>query len=278
LLVQHGAGIYILRLQGFIFFGTIQTVLNRIRLRLAHQSQPALGYVVLDFQQVTRLDSSAVFGITRLKQLAEANKFLMVWTQVSSTIQRQLERGGLVDAKDDDFIIQPTLDYGVEWCENKILARHGTANLTAFVDRLEGQLRRAFPGVPAAEHLVKYLERQEIAQGQYLMREGDPPTDMYFIESGLVTAQLESRDGQTMRLRSMRGGTTIGEMGLYLNAPRTATVIASRPTIVYRLSADSLKTMREQEPEVAALLHEWIARLLAERVAASDRTIQALME
>ncbi len=278
LLEQHGSEIYILRLQGFIFFGTIQTVLNRIRLRLGDKSQPALGYVVLDFQQVTRLDSSAVFGITRLKQLAEANKFLMVWTRVSPAIQKQLERGGLVDATDDDFIIRPTLDYGVEWCENKILARHGTANLTAFIDRLEGQLRRAFPGVPAVERLTKYLERCEIPQGQYLMREGDPPTDMYFIEAGLVTAQLETPDGQTVRLRSMRGGTTVGEMGLYMHAPRTASVIASRPTIVYRLSANSLRTMCEQEPEVAALLHEWIARLLAERVAASDRTIQALME
>lgn len=278
ILEKHGAEIYILRLQGFIFFGTIQSVLNRIRLRLAEKDQPALGYVVLDFQQVTRLDSSAVFGVTRLRQMAEANHFVMVWTQVSPAIQKQLERGGLVDAKDETFIIRPTLDYGVEWCENKILMRRGTANLTAFIDKLEGQLRRAFPGVPAVERLMKYLQRLQIAQGEVLMREGDPSTDMYFIEAGLVTAQLEEPDGQTVRLRSMRGGTTVGEMGLYLNAPRTASVVASRPTIAYRLSADSLKTMREQEPEVAALLHEWIARLLAERVAASNRTIEALME
>lgn len=278
LLEQHGAEIYVLRLQGFIFFGTIQNVLKRIRQRLADKSQPALGYVVLDFQQVTRLDSSAVFGITRLKQLAEAHNFSMVWTQVSPTIQEQLERGGLVNPSSDSFIIRPTLDYGMEWCENKILARHGTPNLTAFIEKLEGQLRRAFPGIPAVERLMKYLERLQIPQGEYLMREGDPPTDMYFIEAGLVTAQLEMPDGQTVRLRGMRGGTTVGEMGLYLNSPRTASVIASRPSIVYRLSADSLKAMREQEPEVAALLHEWIARLLAERVATSDRTIEALMQ
>ncbi len=278
LLAQYGAEIYILRLQGFIFFGTIQGVLNRIRQRLADKTQPNLAYVVLDFQQVTRMDSSAVFGITRLKQMAQANKFQMVWTEVSGAIQRQLERGGLVDATDDSFIIQPSLDYGVEWCENKVLARHGTANLTAFIDRLEGQLRRAFPGIPAVERLMQYLERLEIPQGQYLIREGDPPVDMYFVESGMVTAQLELPGGQTVRLRSMRGGTTVGEMGLYLQAPRTASVIASRPTVVYRLTADALKTMREHEPEVAALLHEWIARLLAERVATSDLTIQALME
>jgi CRP-like cAMP-binding protein len=75
-----------------------------------------------------------------------------------------------------------------------------------------------------------------------------------------------------------RGGATVGEMGLYLGAARTASVIASRPSTVYRLSAESLKKMREQDPEVAALLHEWIARLLAERLTANNRIIEALME
>jgi SulP family sulfate permease len=76
----------------------------------------------------------------------------------------------------------------------------------------------------------------------------------------------------------MRGGTTVGEMGLYMGTPRTADVVATRSTIVYRLSAEALETMRRQDPEVAALLHEWIARLLAERLAANNRTIAALMD
>ncbi len=91
---KEGAQIYILRLRGFIFFGTIQAILNQIRGRLADQALPKLGFIVLDFQGVTRLDSSAVFGITRLRQLAEANAVRMVWTQVSPDIQRQLQRGG----------------------------------------------------------------------------------------------------------------------------------------------------------------------------------------
>ena len=101
---------------------------------------------MLDFQRVTRLDSSAVFGITRLKQLTHANEVLMVWTQVSPAIQRQLERGGLVDRTDDTFIILPTLDHGVEWCENKILAAHGTPNLTAFVERIGHSAQAGLPG------------------------------------------------------------------------------------------------------------------------------------
>jgi hypothetical protein len=36
--------------------------------------------------------------------------------------------------------------------------------------------------------------------------------------------------------------------------------------------------MRREDPEAAALLHEWIARLLAERLAQNNRTIEALMD
>ena len=278
LLMKRGAEIYILRLQGFIFFGTIQTILDHVRARLDDKSQPKLGFLVLDFQRVTRLDSSAVFGITRLKQLAQSNNVWMVWTQVSPTIDRQLERGGLVDETDDSFIILPTLDHGVEWCENKILAEQGITDLTGFIERMEGQLKRAFPGLQTVGRLMKYLERREVEQGEYLMHQGDPPTEMYFVEAGLITVQLEDHEGDVIRLRTIRGGATVGEMGLYLDAVRAASVIASRPSAVYRLSSDSLKKMHEQDPEVASLLHEWIARLLAERLADNNRTIEALMD
>ena len=278
LLARHGSEIYILRLQGFIFFGTIQAVLNQIRGRLVDTAQPRLEFVVLDFQRVTRLDSSAVFGITRLKQLTESNGVPMVWTQVSPTIHRQMQRGGLLDESDGSFIILPTLDHGVEWCENRILERHGDSGLAPSAKRLEEQLERGFPGMEDADRLVRYLQRMEIPAGQYLMREGDPPSDMYFIESGMLTAQLEGAGGELVRLRSMRGGTTVGEMGLYLGAPRTASVIASEASVVFRLSEEALNRMRREDPDVAAALHEWIARMLAERLAANNRTIEALMD
>ncbi len=278
MLSQKGAQIYILRLQGFLFFGTIQTILEKVRNRLNDRGQPPLKFIVLDFQRVNRLDSSAVFGITRLKQLTQATSIQMVWTQVSDSIRHQLERGGLVDASDDAFIILPSLDHGLEWCENKILAGQGITDLTGFIERMEGQLKRAFPDLQAVSRLMHYLERMEIKQGEYLMKQGDPPTEMYFVESGMVTAQLEFPDGQALRLRTIRGGATVGEMGLYLDTTRTATVIASRPSTVYRLSAQALKDMRAQDPEVAALLHEWIARLLAERLADNSRTVEALLD
>ena len=158
--------ILILRLQGYIFFGTIQNVLERVRHRIKDQAQGSLKYLILDFQRVKRLDSSAVFGITRLKQLAEANNILMVWTQLAPEIVKQLERGGLHDRADNSFLFEELLDEGVEWCENKILAAEGIQDLTGVMEGAESQLQHVFPSLDCVSGLMKYLERRVLEAGE----------------------------------------------------------------------------------------------------------------
>jgi len=277
-LQEKGREIFILRLQGFIFFGTAQKILDQIKQRLDNPELPRLHYVILDFRQVVLLDSSAVFSITRMKQLAEAYKIHMVWTNLSPAIVRLMEKGELIDKADESFIILPTLDHGLEWCENQILYHQGVTDLTGVIEKIERQLKHAIPDLKDVQRLTKYLEKLDVNKGEYLMHQGDQPDEMYFIEAGLVTAQLELPDGNIMRLRSMRGGTTVGEMGMYLGNKRTASVVADRTSVVHRLSKKALKEMEKEDPEVAALLHQWIASLLAERLAENNRTIEALLD
>ena len=278
ILHDQGDEIYILNLQGFLFFGTIQNVLEKIRHRIDKKDLCKLGFIVLDFHRVTHVDSSAVFGITRLKQVIQANNILMVWTEVKPEIVKNLELGGLKDDTDNSFVIKPSLDEGVEWCENKILTRQGMNDLTGFIEKVESQLKRVFPDLQGSDRLLQYLERRELREGEVLIKQGDPADEMYFVESGLVTIELELPNNKHLRLRSIRGGAMVGEVGMYLQQERTASVIAARPSVVYRLSAQSLKTMQVKDSEVAAQFHEWIARLLAERIADNNRIIEALME
>jgi sulfate permease, SulP family len=278
LLHARGGEILILRLQGYIFFGTIQNILERIRHRMKDHAQGPLKYLILDFQRVKRLDSSAVFGITRLKQLAEANNILMVWTQTAPEIVKQLERGGLHDQADDRFLFEDSLDEGVEWCENKILAAEGINDLTGVMEGAESQLQRVFPSLDCVSGLMKYLEHQVVEAGEVLIKQDDPSNDMYFVESGQITIELALPNGRRMRLRTIRGGATVGEMGIYLGDRRTASAVAFRHSTVYRLSLQSLMAMREKDPRIAALFHEWIARLLAERIKDNLRMFEALMD
>lgn len=75
----------------------------------------------------------------------------------------------------------------------------------------------------------------------------------------------------------MGAGTVVGELGLYLGYPATASVVTDQPSTLYFLSADSLKRMEEASPEIAAALHKLIARTLGERLATMNETVEALL-
>jgi len=88
---------------------------------------------------------------------------------------------------------------------------------------------------------------------------------------------LEVEPGRFVRLRSMGGGTVVGEVGLYLKEKRTASIITDTHSVVYRLSEGSLARMEHEESQLASVFHHWMVRMLAERLANNNRTLEALL-
>jgi SulP family sulfate permease len=275
ILAEKGGQIHILSLQGFVFFGSIQRVLENVRTHMAAKGEDKMKFLVVDFRRVKRLDSSAVFGVTRLKQLIEASGVTMVWSDLSDDVLEQMKRGNLVQAESDSFSIQPSLDHALEWCENKILAKEKEEEKVDFAQNVLTSMKRSFPGI---KRVQEYMEMAEIETGEYIIKQGDPSNDLFFIESGLVTVEFEMANGNKMRLRSVKSGATLGEVTLYLGGLRSASVKAEQPSKVYRLSSKNLKKMQKEDPALAALLHEWLARNMAERLAENNRLIELLFD
>jgi SulP family sulfate permease len=274
ILQEHGEGIHIFRLQGYIFFGTSDKLLSQVRRLLEDKTTREL-FIVLDFHRIHGLDSSAVSSFTRMRQLAEQYDIYLAITSVLPAIRNQMERGDFKADKRVQFF--PTLDHGMEWCENMLLQKFEASS--QFIQTgIKSQLRSTFPKPDLIDKLISYLERMEVDENFYLMRRGDPTESMYFIESGRLNVQLESEDGEVMRLRSIRSGTVVGELGLYLKGERTANVVTTQKSVLYRLQLDSMNKMESQDADVASALHEWIARLLAERMTDNNRAIEALLD
>jgi SulP family sulfate permease len=271
---KYGEGIHIFRLQGYIFFGTSDKLLSRIREILEDQVVKE-HFIVLDFHRVHGLDSSAVSSFTRMRQLAELHDVYLVLTQVNPAIVKQMDLG---DFKADEFVkFFPTLDHGMEWSENMLLNKH-EASTQFFQMSIKSQLRGSFRKPELIDRLLNYLEKMEVEENFYLMRRGDAPESMYFIESGRLNVLIETAQGEMTRLRSIRSGTVVGELGMYLKGERTANVVTTQKSVLYKLSVESMKNMETQDPDVASALHEWIARLLAERMADNNRSIEALLD
>jgi SulP family sulfate permease len=271
-----GQQVHILELQGFIFFGTANALLERIRARVTDTAQSEVRYIVLDFRRVTGLDSSAVLSFVKGRQLAEAHDITLLLTHLSENIQHQFSLGGLTENGTRVRIFRD-LDHGLEWCENQLLDLDKTTLLVTPVT-LPAQLVDNGFAKALTSCLMAFLERVQIKEGEYLIRQGNEANALYFIEMGGVSVYLALENGKQVRLQTLGPGTVVGELGLYLGTMRTASVMADSPTIAYRLTHAALLEMKEKEPALAAAFHEFAVRLLSERLAATNRLLEAVLK
>jgi SulP family sulfate permease len=257
--------VQILRVSGFVFFGTARGLIDRVRKRAEGGS---LQFLLVDLRRVTGMDSSAVLSFLKIAQLAETKGFELVFSGVPDVVRKQLARGGVVPAE-GVVRFEPDLDHGLQRCEEGLLQGEGQAvSLAGTGD--------GFGGLP--ERVLPYLERRTLPEGTVLIRQGDPPDDLFVLESGRLRVEMTTPEGRRMRLSTVRSGVVVGEVALYLGGPRTADVVAETPSVVLRLSRASIEQMEVAEPELAAALHRWLAETLAERLSDASRAFDALLD
>jgi SulP family sulfate permease len=174
------------------------------------------------------------------------------------------------------FFLQD-LDHGVEWCEEQILASH-QGPLEDITPSLQAFLQSIFQRSDRVQKLMGYMEKNEVGPNRYLIRQGEAARHLYFIESGEFAAQLELQGEKPIRLRTMREGAIFGEIALYLDIPRSLSVVATKPSTVYQLSAEALANMSGRDPDLAVVFQNYVIRLLAERLVDLNRTLKALSD
>ncbi|MBN1292834.1 MAG: SLC26A/SulP transporter family protein [Candidatus Latescibacteria bacterium] len=275
LLNDKGDQLLILKLQGFIFFGTANNILEAVQQRVENHTKLPLRFVLLDFQLVNGFDSSALSSFIRIIHLSESHNLTMVLTSLQPDYQRQFESKDFIENDTDILKIFPYMDYGVEWCEDQILIAENA--LIPIKDSMSDLQDITFSSESVFENLMKYLEQLDVEKNHYIIHQGEPSNNLYYIKSGQVEVRLESDNEKIVRLRKMRAGSVVGELGLYLKIPASASVVASEPSIIYRLSINSLKTMEQSEPEIATIFHKYIVNLLSERLANTNKTIRMLL-
>jgi CRP-like cAMP-binding protein len=85
----------------------------------------------------------------------------------------------------------------------------------------------SLPGQTIAK-LADRMQRDEVAAGSVIVREGDPGDRFYVLLSG-VAGVSQSALGER---RVLRAGEFFGEVALTMQIPRTATVTAMTPCVV----------------------------------------------
>jgi len=274
ILNKNGEKVYILELQGYVFFGTADYLLQQVRDRVETIEENPLNYILIDFREVEGLDASGVLTFIKLLKIARQQKLTLVYTNLLPKLEAQLRQGGGIDEDEQLCYILPDLDRGLEWCENQLLkdAYSETTNKSS----LKEQLADLFLTTEQAEEFVEYLVPKKVVAGEVIFEAGADQQCLYFIESGQVSVLLDLPNGQTKRLQTHCQGSVLGEMRFYGKPPLSSLVVADRPSQLYRLDRATFEKMKRTHPELAYALQEYIVRFLCDSLTRREEQVRII--
>jgi CRP-like cAMP-binding protein len=102
-----------------------------------------------------------------------------------------------------------------------------------------------------------------INENEVLFRQGDPGDGMYYIHFGKVGIFTDYGTRQQVKIEELFTDEFVGEMGMLVGAPRSATVVALMDdTQVEFLTADDFQAFFEKNPaRVLQLLQQMSSRV-----------------
>ncbi|MFP4010009.1 MAG: cyclic nucleotide-binding domain-containing protein, partial [Spirulinaceae cyanobacterium] len=271
-LTQKGEQILILELRGYLFFGTANYLLNQVRDRVDQKSLLPLRYVIIDFRQITGLDSSALLSFDKILKIARKSDFQLIFTNLDAAFEAELERGGAFQKEGDRTQVFPDIDRGLEWCENQILEQSGEICTKA----IASHLAPIFAQPDNIQAFLQYLHPTEIAAGDTIFYKGKPDAHLYFLECGRVSVLLELPDGKTKRLQTAKAGSILGEMRFYGKTPLSSSVIAETDCQLYYLTHADFTTMKTEAPHLATQLEGYIVGLLCDSLLRREQQLQVM--
>jgi len=114
----------------------------------------------------------------------------------------------------------------------------------------------------ALDILVHNAIPTALAEGEVLMRQGEPGASAYFVLSGELAVIVETPLGE-VTMSSLGPGQLVGEGAILSRMPRTATVRAARETSLLGFSDIDLQAMIRRQPEAAIALLAMLGRRIA---------------
>lgn len=115
------------------------------------------------------------------------------------------------------------------------------------------------------ETLVEGSHQVAYGPGEAVVQEGAEGRSMFHVLRGSVEILKELEPGHTVAVRQLGPGEVFGEMTLFLDAPRSATVRATEECLLLEVDRDSISGLLDENPDLlerfAAMVQERQAEL-----------------
>lgn len=129
---------------------------------------------------------------------------------------------------------------------------------------------------PGFRSLMQTFEVVAVPVGGVLIEEGTQGTHAYVLARGELEVRKATLGDGALGLARLGSGAVFGEMALLSRAPRAASVVASRPSLVLATSRAALNEIAAREPEVGEVFAQFYRRRMMENLFRTSSIIGAV--
>ena len=270
----NGEVVQLYWLSGYIFFGSSEGLFDRIRNDIKNLSPRPVQHVIVDFGLVSGFDSSAILSLSKLRNFCHVNGATLLFCALSAEGHGMLERGDLFSGNSGCPVFAD-FQTALAWCEDQILETSNIIVDTSY-EGFERWLQQRLGPAFAAADLIAYLERKDFDRAQTIYREGDASDTVDLVAFGTLNINITTGDGQSRRIRRLSAHTVVGEMGFFRQSVRSATVSSDGKATLFTFTRAALARLRQERPALAGALDEYIIRVIADRLDATNREVAVL--
>lgn len=114
------------------------------------------------------------------------------------------------------------------------------------------------------QRIAELAVPREFEPGQVVFREGDSSDTCYIVRSGRARAVREHSDGRIITLATFGPGDIFGELAMFEDERRSATVEAIEPTTAVAVLGPDMRRLMNEHPGIATRLVIALGRRLRE--------------
>ncbi|MCU0691453.1 MAG: cyclic nucleotide-binding domain-containing protein [Polyangiaceae bacterium] len=127
----------------------------------------------------------------------------------------------------------------------------------------------------ALRALINVFEVISVPKDNVVIREGDDGAEAFIVARGELEAH-RTVEAETVVLARLTAGALFGEMALLSRAPRAASVVACRPSILLVARKDSLDEVAKSYPEVGTELAAHCKRRMVQNLVRTSAILRAV--
>jgi SulP family sulfate permease len=264
LIAQQSEKILYIKLQGYLFFGSVYSLVKQIKSFEESGNMNMPSYLVYDFEHVSGMDSSAVACFKKIQEFAGDRQLYMLITGTGNLLNpvlasrlSELEFGG-------NSLYKPNISEAIKFCQSSLLQEMDYD----VREKAQYHINLAdFLGDKTFESSIPlYFENRVLAAGEYLFHAHETSHEIYFLESGSLSIVFESNNGSSQVISSYGSGSLVGEVAFYRHTDRSASMIAENTCHLKMLDQRNYKKMKIENPELYESFNLAVICLLSEKL------------